>query len=272
MSVIVESTPDIITKPPRKSVSAHKLNYSGRKQSGDTEKMVKKTSIVRRKKNVIGANPNFRHSVHDISGALTELSLTEEVAAQTGQQNNTTNQQQQNINKDHHPPEKTRLRRARSFHVSEDHGHQNISLKERSEILKQYIANKLNIELETLENDLNSDQVPKCDLKDSSLPIHEAVMHRYEKGTIKELSLLLLKNECLNIEQQNSDGHTPLQFAVSLELPDVVKLLIAFGATVHCKDNYGESPLRYAVDNGDFEMASLLISHGANASMVQNGF
>lgn len=272
MSVIVESTSEIINKPPRKSVSAHKLNYSSRKQiSGDTDKMVKKSSIIRRKKNIVGANPNFRHSVHDISGALSELNLKEEVTSQTGQENTTTNQQQQNINKDHHPAEKTRLRRARSFHVSEDHSHQNISLKERSEILKQYIANKLNIEVETLENDLNSDQVPKCDLKDS-LPIHEAIMHRYEKGTIKELSLFLLKNECLNIEQQNSDGHSPLQFAVSLELPDVVKLLIAFGATVHTKDNYGESPLRYAVDNGDFEMASLLISHGANASMVQNGF
>ena len=258
MSVIVESTPEIIKSPMRKSVSAQKVSY--KKQSGDADKMVKKTSIVRRKKNITAANPNFRHSVHDISGALSDLNMKEEV--QTVQQNNS----------NHHPLEKTRLRRARSFHVSEDHGHQNISLKERSEILKQYIANKLNIELETLENDLNSDKVPKYDIKENSLPIHEAIMHRYEKGTIKDLSLLLLKNECLNIEQQNSDGHTPLQFAVSLELPDVVKLLIAFGATVHCKDNYGESPLRYAVDNGDFEMASLLISHGANASMVQNGF
>eukprot|EP00111_Clytia_hemisphaerica_P024811 TCONS_00073143-protein len=260
MSVLVDSTnQDVLNIPPRKSVSAHRLNY--RKQSTDGEVKVKKSSVIRRKKNNLG-NQNFRHSVHDISGALNELNIKEEDAGADGVVGGSA--------KLH--TERARLRRTKSFHVSEDHAHQNISQRDRSEILKQYVANKFELDMETLENDLNSDKVPKIDFKESSLPIHEAIMKKYEQDSLKELSFLLLKNDCLNIEQTNADGMTPLAFAVSLELHDVVRLLIAFGATVNCKDNYGEAPLRYAVDNGDFEMASLLISNGANASVVQNGF
>jgi len=251
MSVLIDSnTPDLI-KSPRKPVSAHKIN---------ARESIKRGSVVRRTKKSL-SNQNFRHSIHDIAGALNELNLTEDEKQQQQQNTPTTPQR----------PEKARVKRSRSFHVSEDHVH-NINQRERCEILKQYISTKLDIDIDTLEKECNSDNVPKLDPTDGTFSIHNAIQQKYEKGTIKELSFLLLKNENINIEQQNNEGQTPLQYAVSLELHEVVRLLVAFGASVNCKDNYGESPLRYAVDNGDFEMASLLISHGANATLVQNGF
>lgn len=242
MSVLIESTQEAM-KPARKTVSEHKLNY--RKNNGSTRDSSKKPSVVRRTKKNLN-NQNFRHSIHEISGSIKDLDLKKEEPVRT---------------------EKVRLKRSRSFHVPAEHHQTNIRHEDRTEIIKQFLASNYDTDFESLD-----ENIKKYDPLDGSFPIHDAIQIKHERNSVKELSLLLLRNEQANLEQTNNEGQTPLQLAVTLEQHDVVRLLIAFGASVTCKDNYGDTALRNAVDNGDFEMASLLISSGANAAVVQNGF
>lgn len=234
MSLIIENN-----IPLKQNNTSPALNRnSNNKMTSENRDMKKKASVVRRTKKSI--NNQFRHSVHEITNGIDEL----------------------NTNDEQH----VRLRRSRSFHAtSEEHTH--IHQRNRSEILRQYVANRFEIDVDNLDSLENIAEI-KYDPTDGTFPLHDAI----ENYSIKDVAVYLLRNENINVEQTNNFGQTPLLFAVYLGLFDVVKLLIASGSIVNCKDNYGVSALRHAVEGGDFEMASLLISNGANAAAVQNGF
>jgi len=65
---------------------------------------------------------------------------------------------------------------------------------------------------------------------------------------------------------------TPLHMAVRLGLVDIVKTLLEFGASINdCFGNDCTTALTQAFNSGNFEIAKLLLEHGADAS-VEEGF
>ena len=201
-----------------------------------------KSTVIRRSKKTLNRNAGskeLRQSLHGITTGVDDMRFESSTRTK---------------------PSASTLKRSKTFN-KDLHFHKPASSDR--EILKQFVINLHDIDVENI----SADQF--LELNNGEFPLHDAI----EKQSLKDLSIYLLKHrEGIDIEQKNNEGQTPLVFAVALELIDVVKLLIAAGASVNAVDNYGVSALRYAVELGDFDIASLLISNGANAQSVQNGF
>ncbi|KAJ1470141.1 ankyrin repeat-containing domain protein, partial [Baffinella frigidus] len=81
-----------------------------------------------------------------------------------------------------------------------------------------------------------------------------------------------------NIEEQGGWDNlsTPIQVAVLLGHPDVVRLLLAPGvggqepALVNVKNHRGETPLHHAAFCGHEAVALLLLQHGADVTSTDN--
>jgi cytohesin len=72
----------------------------------------------------------------------------------------------------------------------------------------------------------------------------------------------------INPNIQDVDGSTPLHVATQYGYPDVVELLLEYGADPYVKDNkYGWTPLHYAAWNGSVEVAKLLLEYGADPNV-----
>ena len=69
------------------------------------------------------------------------------------------------------------------------------------------------------------------------------------------------------IEKKNlSLEDMPLHTAVLLGDISLVQSVVAIGASVHTKDEVGNTPLHYAVQEGDFDIVQFLVSNGANVN------
>ena len=66
-------------------------------------------------------------------------------------------------------------------------------------------------------------------------------------------------------------GYTPLQEASIKGHKEVAELLIAKGANVNGKNDFGVTPLHYAADYGHREIIELLIAKGANVNAHMTG-
>lgn len=91
-----------------------------------------------------------------------------------------------------------------------------------------------------------------------------------EKGDIKEVEKLLSSGADM---EDGMAGNTPLMFAVGRGHANVVKLLIEKGADVNAKNSQGHTPLLYAVlDEGrNVNIAKLLIDNGADIDAAMAG-
>lgn len=65
-------------------------------------------------------------------------------------------------------------------------------------------------------------------------------------------------------DTRDRSGETPLLIAVRLNYDEGVELLLAFHASVDLTNNAGETPLIRAVENGNYVLAKLLITEGAD--------
>jgi len=65
-----------------------------------------------------------------------------------------------------------------------------------------------------------------------------------------------------NVNAKCNFGETPLHFAAGGGHEEVVELLVAKGANVNAKDYQGRSPLSWAKDIGHQEIIELLSMHG----------
>ena len=63
-------------------------------------------------------------------------------------------------------------------------------------------------------------------------------------------------------------GGTALSYAASQQKMEIVKMLIAAGATIDVADSAQNTPLFWAAINGNFDMVKLLVEHGANIHAV----
>jgi ankyrin repeat protein len=66
----------------------------------------------------------------------------------------------------------------------------------------------------------------------------------------------------------NHKGETPLHLAALKGATELVKLLLAKGAPVDCKDNQGATPLMNAAAHGHLEIVRLLLEHNANVNIT----
>ena len=78
----------------------------------------------------------------------------------------------------------------------------------------------------------------------------------------KEIADLLIA-EGADVNAKNDYGWTPLHWAASRGHKEIVELLIAKGANVNAKNKYGTTPLDMANDR---EIADLLRKHGGKTS------
>ena len=69
---------------------------------------------------------------------------------------------------------------------------------------------------------------------------------------------------------KDDEGNTLLHIATHMK-SDVAELLIAKGADVNGKNDYGETPMHYAADCGHREIIELLIAKGANVNAHRTG-
>lgn len=100
---------------------------------------------------------------------------------------------------------------------------------------------------------------------DPNSKIHELAYYGHTKA------LKLLAAEGFNVNLFDSDGQTPLHWAVHRNRFDTAEYLIGMGADVNAKTKYNEqikaninqSALHYAAFNGDTGMILLLLSNGA---------
>ena len=68
-----------------------------------------------------------------------------------------------------------------------------------------------------------------------------------------------------DVNQQNADGSTPLQWAVYEGDVAEVRRLLGAGADVSLANNYGATPMSLAAEVANTEILKLLLEAGANA-------
>lgn len=99
---------------------------------------------------------------------------------------------------------------------------------------------------------------------DGYTPLTWAVKHGHEA-----LIKLFLENGA-QIDGKHRDGRTPLIYAVRHGKEVVVKLLLENGAQIEGKDRDGWTPLIYAVHNGYEMVVKLLLENGAQLEAKEN--
>jgi len=80
------------------------------------------------------------------------------------------------------------------------------------------------------------------------------------------LGLALADDAASDVNRQNADGSTPLQWAVYEVDVDEVRRLLDAGADVTLANNYGASPMSLAAEIGHAEILELLLDAGADAN------
>jgi hypothetical protein len=78
------------------------------------------------------------------------------------------------------------------------------------------------------------------------------------------LESLLAAGADVNAISEHSPEISLLERAVDSEIPEMIEVMLAYGADIDSKDSYGNSMLHRAADNGNVEIVNLLLQAGAN--------
>jgi len=70
-----------------------------------------------------------------------------------------------------------------------------------------------------------------------------------------------------NVNQQDNDGETPLRYAIDLNKPDIVRVLLEHKADMYLADNTGRTPTDMALLCSKFECIKALIEHGVDTTI-----
>jgi hypothetical protein len=99
----------------------------------------------------------------------------------------------------------------------------------------------------------------------SEKPLKGDLFTAIRLGNIDAVTSMTGANPSL-VEKRRKGRISPLYWAVMWGQIDIVKLLIAKGADVNAKDEYGGTPLHQAAWHGFADIADLLISKGGNVN------
>jgi ankyrin repeat protein len=79
------------------------------------------------------------------------------------------------------------------------------------------------------------------------------------RNGLKEIVQLLLKHECINVNQQNNDGRTALMLASFVGHKEIIEMLLKHkDIQTTQQDEKGFSALRWAIERGHKEIAKIL--------------
>ena len=91
-----------------------------------------------------------------------------------------------------------------------------------------------------------------------------------KEGDVEALEDFVAIGKDLN--DQDSEGRTPLHYAVAYDKAISVDALIEAGATIDSRDNKQNTPLHYACGYGRVDIAEALLDAGADPAAVQEEF
>jgi ankyrin repeat protein len=86
-----------------------------------------------------------------------------------------------------------------------------------------------------------------------------------DKGDTEKVKALLKTNPAL-ASASNSDGRTPLHYAVRSKNKGIITLLLESHADINAKDYLGQTPLHWAAGREDPEIAKLLLANKADVN------
>ena len=89
------------------------------------------------------------------------------------------------------------------------------------------------------------------------------------KNAQKGIVQTFLKKGGINIDKRDSMGNTPLFYASSKGVKDIVQLLLNAGADANLANNISETPLHVAARYGSKEVIKLLTEAGADISFSE---
>jgi len=78
---------------------------------------------------------------------------------------------------------------------------------------------------------------------------------------------IALESGLFDVNMQNKNGKTALDYVLGREDYNIVKLLLDNGANVNMQNKYGYTALMYAVDREDYNTVKLLLDNGADVNM-----
>ncbi len=96
-----------------------------------------------------------------------------------------------------------------------------------------------------------------------------AVHLAIERGSEKVFNLFLAKG--VDVHIRDSEGRTPLYWAIEYNRTDMAKRLLDKGANVHVRDSAGNTPLHWAAYNFNEEIARLLMEKGVHTEAIAKG-
>lgn len=80
----------------------------------------------------------------------------------------------------------------------------------------------------------------------------------------------LLQSEPQLVQTRHSLGYSLLHTVAEKAFPEIVKKLFQMGADIHVTDTEGETPLWWAIDGANFSVADFLLDIGADLEIVNN--
>ncbi len=103
------------------------------------------------------------------------------------------------------------------------------------------------------------------------LKVAESIVAAAKYGVIEVVKQNLDDGADVNAKDDNIwSGRTLLHYAAEEGHKEMAELLMAEGANVNAKDNWGSTPLLPAADWGRKEVVALLISNGADVNAKDN--
>jgi len=97
----------------------------------------------------------------------------------------------------------------------------------------------------------------------TTLPLHEAIKNN-DIETLKPL----LKNQEIDLNQQDLSGNSALYFAVQENNFEAVRLLLNAGAEVNITNNESSTPIQRAAYVGNYEIVALLLRYNADPNIT----
>ncbi|OUM57792.1 hypothetical protein PIROE2DRAFT_64803 [Piromyces sp. E2] len=118
------------------------------------------------------------------------------------------------------------------------------------------------------KNDLKMvDYLIKTDIDTNNINnIEESIFdHALSTRNVRVLRVLL-KNDCIHLNQQDSNGNTPLHKMIKkkdVRDPLFIKIMIENGSDVNVSNEQKDTPLLCAIEEGEYEIVKLLLENGA---------